>query len=33
LKNKKKIAHDEDSDKIDEEDELGYNEDYNPLDR
>ncbi len=33
MKNKIKVSHDENSDKIEEEDEMGYNEDYNPLDR
>lgn len=33
MKNKKKILHDENSDKLEDQDEMGYNEDYNPLDR
>jgi len=33
LKNKKKIPHDENCDYVQEEDEMGYNSDYNPLDR
>jgi hypothetical protein len=33
LKNKKKIPHDDNCDYIEVEDEMGYNADYNPLDR